>query len=950
MGEAARAGRGAGVAFWQVGRVQESFDAFRDALALARESSDRLLESNIRSDLGTAASWLADPHAEEYCQTALALARQLRAPRETAKALNCLGEAAYFAQAFDESLALHLESERLFDHLGDRRGLAQSLMLQGYVHSDLSRFERAQDCYQRAQLLWESLGDPREQAITLVARARLRMRRGEYQEALNDFNEALVRLEPMGNAAWEGAILTGLARVHLDMGNVEASLRYWERSFAGFETAGLKAVAIDILMSLGLTYLASGDDVRGLDRFELALDRATTLGHDRFRALALRHIGAVYLSRRDTDDADQSLQRSLELQRTLDDRRLAAVTRTDLAEVHLLRGEHAVALRYLDEALTLSRAAEDRVGEARVRFGLARASLGLRNLSGARQHVEQALAVVESLRTAVEDRELRASYFASVHEYHEVHLDVLMRLHGLRPGRGLAAAAFEAAERARARSLLESLAQAAVDLRAGVDAKLLKRERAAREAFDDWARRRRRLEGDAADKAQAAATTEEYRDLEERYAQIQAEIRSRSPRYAALVQPHPLTLVEVQRQVLDAETLLLEYALGDQHSYVWAVTSEGYSAHALPPRKEIEDAALRVHGLLTARLAADGDSRERAARLRQADTEYWDAARQLSETLLGPVAKQLAGKRILVVADGALQYLPFAALPVPGAGEAAVPLMVEHEIVSLPSASVLAVLRRETARRALPTRAVAVLADPVFEADDPRLAHAGTQGQLRPATRDGTGRAPDATRPDRASLRAGSWNLPRLASTGREAEAIVALAPTGQASRRSGFDASRAAAMSADLAHYRIVHFATHGVFDNEYPGLSGVALSMFDARGQALDGFLRLRDIYALSLPVELVVLSACDTALGKPVRGEGLAGLVRGFMHAGTKRVVASLWKVDDEATAALMTRFYREMLRQGRSPAAALRQAQRSMWEQERWRPPYYWAAFVLQGEWQ
>jgi CHAT domain-containing protein len=167
--------------------------------------------------------------------------------------------------------------------------------------------------------------------------------------------------------------------------------------------------------------------------------------------------------------------------------------------------------------------------------------------------------------------------------------------------------------------------------------------------------------------------------------------------------------------------------------------------------------------------------------------------------------------------------------------------------------------------------------------------------------------------------------------------------------RAVDFAASRRTALGPDLGQYRIVHFATHGVLDNENPGLSGVVLSLFGKSGQAQDGVLRLHDIYGLRLPAELVVLSACNTALGKPVRGEGLVGVVRGFMYAGAKRVVASLWKVDDDATGEMMRRFYRGMLQEGRSPAAALREAQVSLWRQDRWKPPYYWAAFILQGEW-
>ena len=443
----------------------------------------------------------------------------------------------------------------------------------------------------------------------------------------------------------------------------------------------------------------------------------------------------------------------------------------------------------------------------------------------------------------------------------------------------------------------------------------------------------------------------EYRDLEERYAQIQAEIRSRSPRYAALARPEPLTLKEIQKQVLDRDTVLLEYALGDERSYLWVVSQNAHSLHELPGRAQIEQAAQRVYDRLTTRLSAQGSEQERHAAIARADGEYWPEAARLSEMLLGPIAKQIAGKRLLVVTEGMLQYVPFQALPVPGSSAAPVPMLVEHEIVNLPSASVLAVLRREAARRPQPPKAIAVLADPVFEADDPRL-------RVRPASSTAakvTGPANGAEGTPNQTLRAlefirdGSWNVPRLAATRQEADAIVATVPPALALKRVGFDASRTAALGSELAQYRIVHFATHGVFDNENPGLSGLILSLYDDKGQPQDGFLRLHDIYNLQLPAELIVLSACNTALGKQVKGEGLTGMVRGFLYAGSQRVVASLWKVDDVATGELMKRFYVEMLQMNRSPAAALRQAQIAMWQQDRWRPPFYWAAFSMQGEW-
>ncbi|HSO76364.1 MAG TPA: CHAT domain-containing protein, partial [Blastocatellia bacterium] len=191
--------------------------------------------------------------------------------------------------------------------------------------------------------------------------------------------------------------------------------------------------------------------------------------------------------------------------------------------------------------------------------------------------------------------------------------------------------------------------------------------------------------------------------------------------------------------------------------------------------------------------------------------------------------------------------------------------------------------------------------------------------------------------------------IPRLPFTRQEATRLLALTPKSSSFGAIDFQANRATVLKGDLAQYRYVHFATHGLLDTERPGLSSLVLSMVDAQGNQQDGFLRANEIYNLKLPAELVVLSACQTGLGKEIKGEGLVGLTRGFMYAGAARVVVSLWSVNDKATADLMTRFYEKMLKQGERPAAALRAAQVEMWKQKQWQSPYYWAAFTMQGEW-
>jgi CHAT domain-containing protein len=311
--------------------------------------------------------------------------------------------------------------------------------------------------------------------------------------------------------------------------------------------------------------------------------------------------------------------------------------------------------------------------------------------------------------------------------------------------------------------------------------------------------------------------------------------------------------------------------------------------------------------------------------------------------LLGEVASSLGNKRILVVADGALQYLPFAALPDPDGWQQ--PLVVNHEVVSLPSASTLAVLRRENLARKPVEKTLAILADPVFSLDDSRFS--------RVPDKPAAAVARDAEQPlDRSLTDVGlaGPRLSRLPGTRREAAGIVSLVPEGDRKQALDFDASRATLMSPDLAQYRIVHLATHGLLNSVHPELSGLVFSLFDRTRTPQDGFLRLNEIYNLKLGADLVVLSACQTGLGKEIRGEGLVGLTRGFMYAGAPRVMASLWKVDDRATAELMKNFYTEMLgKEALRPAAALRAAQIQMRKTKGFEDPYYWAAFTLQGEW-
>ncbi|MCC6539257.1 MAG: CHAT domain-containing protein, partial [Bryobacterales bacterium] len=409
---------------------------------------------------------------------------------------------------------------------------------------------------------------------------------------------------------------------------------------------------------------------------------------------------------------------------------------------------------------------------------------------------------------------------------------------------------------------------------------------------------------------------------------MEARIRLASPRYAALAAPPSISVEQIQQELLDADAALVEYFLGPQGlSYAWVVTAAGVAMEKLPPRQKVEPLVRAAYEALTAR-----NRKHTADELAKADAAVEPALAALRVAVVDPLARHIAGKaRLLVVSDGPLDYIPFSLLA-----------PADVETVRLPSATVLAMIRRQAAARTPGERGLAIFADPVFDAADARVM--GAKALPAPLPQDLARRGLEAV-----GIAAEGERLPRLLFTRREADAIAQLAPPEwKVAKSTDFAASREAVLGGELARFRMVHFATHGMLNNETPELSGLVLSLVDKRGAATDGFVRLADLYRLRLPADLVVLSACQTALGKEMGSEGLVGLTRGMMHAGASRVVASLWKVDDAATAELMKHFYAALRKPGVAPASALHTAQAALRKQPRWQSPYYWAAFVLQGE--
>lgn len=921
-------------------------------------------------------------------QEALSLWQTLGDQRKEALTLHMIGESYRQSGEIQKALGYFSQAVSLRRAIGDRQGEAESLYNTGVVYYGLGDSQKALDYYQQALVVFRATGDRHTEGKTLNAMGaayehlgklpealdamtqslalqraggnRLSeasalnnlgiasFRMGEWQKALDYQTQALNLIRQLGDRRLEAQAITNVGYLYWELGENQKALEYYNEALPLRRTTGDRSGEAYTLLSIGLVYQSS-DAQQALGYYNQALSLNRALGDRRAEANALLGIGIAYRSLGDAPKALDFFNQVLPLRRAAGDPLGEAGTLNQLGKTFLSLGKHEEAARYFEEALSLQRRVGARSDEAATLVHLARAEQGRGRLSVARTQIEAALKIVESMRSKFVGQQVRTSFSASTREYYDRYISLLMQMHQQEPLAGHDATAFGANERARARILLELLTESRADIRQGVDAALLERERSSQRQLNARSDRLTRLLAGKHTEEQAAAARKEVEGLLAAYQEIQAEIRAKSPGYAALTQPQPLSLKEIQ-QLLDRDTLLLEYALGEERSFLWAVTPTSIKSFELPKGSEIEAQARRVHELLVSKT----------------ETLHPEVLTGLSQTLLGPVADQLGNKRLLIVSQGALQYVPFGTLPAPpppltsGPPRGAVtnkkgsflPLVINNEIVSLPSASVMAVLRRDFSNRAPALNKLAVLADPVFQEDDLRIKRGGKAASATNGKPSGSDNGSIAVKSDiqRSATDLEIANFDRLPVSRREAEMITARMPKGQFLKALDFAANRETARSPELGQYQIVHFATHSLINNQHPELSGIVLSLVDESGRPQDGFLRLHEIYNLKLGADLVVLSACQTALGKDIRGEGLVGLTRGFMYAGAPRVVATLWKVSDAATAEFMSRFYENMLGKKKlSAAASLRAAQLSMRQQKQWAAPYYWGGFVLQGEW-
>lgn len=860
---------------------------------------------------------------------------------------------------------------------------------------------------------FEAASDQKGVAVTQDALGDLYNRQGQYSVALNHYQKARSAYDSATDTYNANLMLAKVGEMYFRQGNVsEARSAYSQMTVVKPDTSAM-GTAKDAQKKVN-TARGIGGKLRGLgsgtpsastvsDAASVAGDVKSEIEQTRnaYRQFILYAIYELGMGRADYqnksyDGAQTHFNNALAAAdnpiygRFGQARRWRVAARTSLGDVALNQGRYPDAIKLYTAAADGARKDNrpDLVwpalrGMGRSRWAQASAEKDQKKAAKGRDDAivayRDAIQTIESIRSgSLSADEARTTFLATTKDVFDEAAGALAeRALTAQPAGGAlsgaaltdAAEAFKITEQSRARSLLDMLGETGANITEGVPQELLKRKQDNLDRQQELAQvlTGASLSQDEQKKSNSDLEAE-LDKLQTEYDSIENQIRAASPRYASLTQPAPLSLSDVQSQVLDDKTILLEYNLGQQNSYLWAVTQGGVSLYKLPARSTVDQQAIDLRAQLvptklrTRLVGADvasGQTRGIGLSSAPADgaavTAFANASNTLYKTVIEPAAKDIGDKRVLVVADGSLNYIPFEALvsAAGGADYSALPYMVKtNEIVYAPSASVISVIRKQSAKPA--GKGVLLVADPVFNSGDPRSrgAAAATAGGgdtrglgLSSAIQDVAGQSAGATGAAGSGL-----PLSRLMGTRIEAEQIGQIVKTsgGTADTWLDLNANEASVTTKDLKNYRVVHFATHGLLNAERPQFTGLVLSLVG--NKTGDGFLRTDEIFNLNLGSPLVMLSACETGLGKEKKGEGVIGLTRAFMYAGAPTVGVSLWSVADRSTADLMTSFYKRMLTGPGMPAAsAMRQAQVDMIAGKKYSAPYNWAPFVLVGDW-
>lgn len=877
-----------------------------------------------------------------------------------------LSSAYYFLARYPQMLDATNRSLALYSQLGD---LYWEGILEGNaanVYLETGDTPHALASAEHALSIAHTLADADGIGFTLATIAMIHDLRGEYQAAF-DANEAAldeIRKHPYPDE--EGQVWMGLGDLYDELNDPERERDALNRALPLLRQTHDTANESAALSDLALLDLRQGYARQGTQSLEQAMQIARSHQLNNQQSLALLGQAVVWADEGHSAAAQRAVLAGLALARKTGETADAALLLQEQGDLAARLGKTQSALAAYREAESAWSSIPNLEHAALARASMARLEFRCGNLAQARNDILQALDGFEASRKNIGGRSLRESYFASVHDFYDLAIDIAMRAP---PGSAAPhdspldsqattsqMAAWTIAERARARSLLDAVRETSAFSTRGVPQSLIDRSSELERQIDQSQQAILRLSATGNDSPALQDAKEQLHSLVVESEEVEA--REREGASASLFGAawHLPSLESVRARLLDPETQLLEYWAGKKNIYLWVVTAQSARAMRLCSSAQLTSAIRNYRQFLLAREddPANEDLLARQARIARADRELDRQAVILGRLLL-PIRPAPGIHRLIVVPDGPISAVPFSALRLNAGGSF---LVQNYQLAEEPAASVAMELLTRPAPR-LDSGRIAVFADPVYNQMDPRLTRAdGAPVAVRVSAVSSANRDASKTAAPGSIVKSSPLilrsaadldlsALPRLNASAMEAQAISSIAGARRVRLFQGFDATPAEVMQIPWRDFAIAHFATHAIVDSTRPELSGIVLSTFNSNGARQDGVLWLHDIYRASFPVPLVVLSGCRTASGKSIPGEGISGLAQAFLSSGAAGVIGSLWTVDDRAAGQMIPWLYQGLLQQHQSLSAALRSAELQMIAAHR--PPYDWAGYIVEGNW-
>ena len=908
------------------------------AVSVLSNTNDGILHADAQHRLAAALIEQRNPQslarAFRVLRSALGEYRQTRDVYRIGVAQNAFGMVAFYRDEWLEAKDWFRRAAVSFARTNEDVLAVRAFTNSAKSDENLGRLVDASRTHAVALELANKAQNPLDRASVLDNYADTLALQGRVQDALALYQESADEFDRLGDPVGQAKAINGIGFVMYRLGEWESARNHAQRALNLQQGSFERRPLFETLQYLGNAHRGLGETNEAISAHRQAYEIAST-GIE--KTLAQLELGNDLLAAERYSEAGRNFEEARDVAESLHALMIRGYATSGIGKSRL-PAEPQHALDLFATALAQHSAAGNLSGEAEALQLMAHAHHTLGNSGPALEFAERATRAIEALRGRVDNPRLVASFNGLSRPNYELQIELLMHLAETSRSPDAARyidASLEVSERGRAQSLLEYLGEGLLGDAIGDESPAAARYRLLKEELIQLRYQRERLAvGGKSNRSSLEALETDLDRTITRLTILEGEIRKlRSPDQSITavrnLTAHDLRAL-IEKSDDESPTMVLEYALGPNASFMWVITKARIVTHRLPSEARLNALARVVHEEFS------------TAPVSRRNTPGGDPARrQLAALLLGPVADQLDAHRLVIVPDGALYFVPFAALPVPDSKGGYEPLGARTEVTYLPSLTTLHQQRREKGSQA--RSLVAIFADPVFSLSDRRF-----PPNLRASSR-AAGRLGQGDEQPLLSAAAPRELVP-LPWSGAEAQVIEEVAAGhGEVFMATDFDASVSTVLDRPLAAYRILHFATHGWADSSHPELSSLTFTKFDRHGQPQPSELQLPDIYGLDLDSDLVVLSACDTALGKYIPGEGVLGLTHAFMSAGSRRVLSTLWQVNDQATARLMELFYRALLVDGHPPGRALAIAQRSLMAERRWADPYFWAGVSLQGDW-